>query len=241
MLENPHEAWVVAGIVVLVALLFFVGLVLVVYGVAAYHVQERVDLVRDRPEIAWDQLKTGDLLLFGSTAHPVELWVETCTYSYVYHVGMIVRPEGTPAHDILLWEIATGPRGGRAVLRPLRERLEHTYGEFCIVRQLEDVQIQDQEILHVCDDLSHVKYSMTCIADGTKRMFGIQSSDPCDADAMYCSQLIGATLERLQLAKTKPGLMPADFTEVHTLHLTRGTLGPERLLATTPVTNFISI
>lgn len=218
-------------ILAIVAIIAFAAAVLL-YDVAADHVnQHKHALIAANRVATAEDVKTGDLLLFASASHPVSLWVETCTTTYTYHVGVAVKqPSG-----VHVWEIGPNARCGRATLIPLEEKMMSHPGDYVVLRSLNKT-VHDADIKRTIENLSHVQYNFSCVAHGASRfietLIGNQTHHRkrigiARTNTMYCSQLVQRTYQELGLLPLGDNMLPADFTEAQGMH---DIFGHERLL-----------
>lgn len=238
MADEPSGLVRFAGQVVsccAILLLIVAAAAMLMYAVASVHVEEhRSQLYARGAVIDVSEIETGDLLLFGSSVHPIALWLETCLTSYAYHVGVAYVDE----RGVRVWEIGPNGRCGRASMVTLKEKLESHPSDFCVVRKLIAERPSAATMEQVVQRLSHVEYNYACLADGAARFMrtitGAAARPLRDmrGKLMYCSQLAQNTYEMLGvLPRTPRSLLPADFaaSSERLPHRIRP-FGPERLL-----------
>lgn len=199
---------------------------------------EMLHHVRGLASSEWSDLRTGDILLFGSYLMPHYLVLQATNLTYYYHVAMVYRTDHPPAGlerdpaGIYIWQISLLEGDRMAHLCPLQRFLgEYHRLDYVVQRKLEHPLTEaelDRRFLAMMAANSEATYSLACVGHALgrvlaplRRLLGLPESPRRKLrkrGQLYCSQLVGNSLVGLgACAEVPKELLPVDFASANNL------------------------
>ncbi len=185
-----------------------------------------------------DELKTGDIVLFGGKGL-ISWLIKKITHNHYSHIGMIVKINGLDF--VAIWESTTlsnvpdiyhKKRKGVQIVQ-LSERIASYKGSISI-RQLKGFKFGKKEEKIIADLRTEInnrpyeKNYLSLIKSAWDGKWG--KNRKRDLSSLFCSELVAEAYLRLGLIadnETSNEYTPADFSEEGRVELLKGRLGPE--------------